>query len=38
MESEAILVVNRALHKLRFREIQGVIDALAQALQGREGT
>jgi ATP phosphoribosyltransferase len=35
MESEAILVVNRAAQKLHFRQIQEVIDRLAGALERR---
>lgn len=36
MESEAILVVNRAAQKLRSREIRGVIESLAGVLQQRK--
>jgi ATP phosphoribosyltransferase len=36
LESEAILVVNRALQKLRFHEIQTVIEGLAQVLRRRK--
>ena len=36
MESEAILVVNRATQKLRSREIRAVIDSLAGVVQRRK--
>jgi ATP phosphoribosyltransferase len=36
MESEAILVVNRATQQLRARDIRAVVDALAAALQRRK--
>jgi ATP phosphoribosyltransferase len=36
IESEAILVVNRALQKLRSHEIQSVIDGLAEVLRRRK--
>jgi ATP phosphoribosyltransferase len=35
LESEAVLVVNRASHKLRFKAIQGLITQLADAVEQR---
>ncbi|MHB9032694.1 MAG: ATP phosphoribosyltransferase [Anaerolineae bacterium] len=36
LESEAVLVVNRASHKLHFSQVQELVERLAQALEERE--